>query len=201
MTTETIEGQVLDAADSTEAANEATPLKVETLRFAVLDAFAKAFNDYVKAHRDTHLDRLLEAGEDMDTKSFNVRLDGEVIATQTVNEPSDKFTVDDKDTFINWVMDKHPSEVVTEPEVRPAFQKRLLEKNVAVGDDGTVFHKETGEPVPGLKHVPAGQPTSFSTRWKSQDAKVAALSSIVSEVAQQFGLTAADVLGIEGGDQ
>lgn len=190
MTTEIIEGQVVDPAD-VPADAEALSFKDMLSRFASIDAFEKALGDFVKRERQTVFAAMAAKQDEDGTKSFNVMLDGEVAATATITDPQPRVVVKDEEAFTDWVMDHYPTEVETVPTVRPAFQKRFLDKLIDHDENG-VFVKESGEEVPGLKHVPAGQATTFSTRWKSQDKKADMLDRLFVNVAPLLGIEAGE---------
>ena len=148
-------------------------IKEELRRMALIKAFTDALNDWVKDERGNLMEDLLAKYEDEGTKSFNVTLpDGTKVASVTLPEgkPQDK-TVDEAALF-EWAEAQGGIDVEVIPAVaertvktvRPAWLTRKLEKAIE-GDDGDLIDVETGEVIPGIKHVPGAAPSSFSVRF------------------------------------
>jgi hypothetical protein len=108
-----------------------------------------------------------------------VTLNGTKLATATLTIPADTCTVASSGEldYLEWVRDNHPGEIELVPakvRVREAFRKNHLKtlrivreeiKDPETGDTVRVDLKavdpETGEVVPGVVVLPAGEPTSF----------------------------------------
>jgi hypothetical protein len=84
---------------------------------------------------------------------------GKVILPLSVEAP----TVADADVLLKWVAKRHPEQVETVLQVRPAFQTWLL-KNVQIGEGAVVIDPETGEVVPGLGVREGGRPGALTLR-------------------------------------
>lgn len=123
-------------------------LRDETLRLATLTALRDLIDaEVVNLRRGTTAD-LIELNETTGTHSVDVKLPtGERVARISLIGVSAKPTVTDEDTFLAWVAEHHPTEVVT--VVRPSFQKALLDRCSPV-DDVTCVDNSTGEVVPGV---------------------------------------------------
>jgi hypothetical protein len=213
VTAETIPGEALDLDTAVAKADQSAPdnapapvpLKEATRRFALIDAFKSALDDYVKSERPHMLGRLNAAAEDTDSKSFNVKIDGETVATMTITQPQDKIVVDDDDALADYALDNYPTEVETVTRVRESFEKVLLKKVKAedVTPEPTednpepeqvwmIVDPDTGEEVPGLKRAPAPPPSSFSIRWKGKEQKAQALDGLFAQVAPLLGIEAGE---------
>lgn len=180
---------------TTDDASPRPALPEQLARAAVQKAITDALTDAQKAHRDTVFEAMLAAKKATASKSFNVEVDGEVVATATITDPKPKFVVqtvqsEAYDEFLDYMQEHYPTEVETVVQVRPAFLKTFLEKDLDV-QAGEVFDTNTGEPVPGVKHVPAGDPTSWSLRFKKgEESKEQVLrSALAPEALAMLGLT------------
>lgn len=84
--------------------------------------------------------------------------------------------VTDAAKFQRWVEDYHPAEIVTTSEVRPSFQKNLIE-NVADSDGDVVFMPGSGEVIPGLGVRAGGTPRAITIKAEPGAKEVLALSA------------------------
>lgn len=179
----------VDTAPTPETAEVDTapvPTKDLMAQLAKIAAFKGAIADTEAVVRAEATARLLDLHDELGTKSLEVRdAEGNVVVTFVVVEPSatDSIRVDDEDALFDWVLANHPTEIETVSRVKQAFINRLSGEVVGGGEDGGVFHKETGEPVPGFKHVhtPAAAPTTITTKWKPKTGKQAALAMALAD--------------------
>lgn len=171
------------------------PLPEETGEFGKLLLLEAAVKSYVAERRKALFARMRDEQQRTGGKAFSHNYATKAGVTFTVRDADDKIIVKDPDALLAWVEDNAPSEIETVFQVRPAFQESLLKR--VKGTDTGVFDPETGGEVPGLKYVPAGDPTSFNTAWKG-DGKEVAFQEVLSALA---GTGAGALLGIEGGDQ
>lgn len=162
---------------------------------AVQKSITEALKKAADKHRDATFAAMLAAQEETDSKSFNVKVDGELVATATITEPQEKFVVQSVNTeaydaFLDYMQETYPTEVETIVQVRPNFLKTFLEKQLIVTDAGEVFDTESGEVVPGVKHIPPADPTSWSLRFKNgEESKAHVLrTSLAPEALALLGL-------------
>jgi len=147
-------------------------LKTLTARTAVLKALRDAIDAELTASRADVLDGLLDARDSLGVKAVDVTLpDGTKVATVTLTEPKARIAVTNEDAFVAYVAQRWPTEVetttVTKTVVRPAWQKKLLERLTAAGD-GDAADTETGELVDGVTAYPPARPSSFSLRYADE---------------------------------
>jgi hypothetical protein len=140
-------------------------LERAAIQAAILDALKKATD----GHRDMVFADMMAAKQALDVKSFDVKLDGDVVATATIKEPSDRRIIQTVDTeayeaYLDFMQEHYPSEVETIVQVRPNFEKQFLESLTAVGEE--LFDPNTGLTVPGTKNIPAGDATSWTLTFK-----------------------------------
>ncbi|WP_435059434.1 hypothetical protein [Streptomyces sp. bgisy060] len=138
---------------------------------ALLSAFAKLFKDYVVPEIDTRIAAvkgpLLAAYADPDrgTKSLDVKVDGVAVATHTVAVSKDKYEVADEEEFTAFAEESGEVEVII--RARPAFREAKLKQARYDKATDTIYDKVTGEPIPGLRRIPGGEPTgSVGLTWK-----------------------------------
>lgn len=161
---------ISDPEVTTEAtpAVEEIPTKELFARFAKIAAVAGAVKSYEATARAEVFTRLRRLQEESGSKSIIAKdTDGTPLVTLTVTEPKDKFVVSDPNAVLDWVIDNFPAETETVSQVRESFLKVLMSRLVNDTEEGVV-DTATGSPVPGVKFVPAGDPTSFSTTWKKE---------------------------------
>lgn len=84
--------------------------------------------------------------------------------------------VTDGSKFKSWVAANHPAEIEHVTQVRPAFQKNLLD-NVADTDGEVAFMPGTGEVIPGLGVRAGGTPKAITIRPTQGVKEVLALSA------------------------
>jgi hypothetical protein len=82
----------------------------------------------------------------------------------TIILPVSKETpaVRDPAALVEWCRDRHPTEVETLAQIRPAFQHALLKRAQPDGD--VVVDPVTGEIIPGLCVRPGGIPKALTIR-------------------------------------
>lgn len=157
-------------ADTDASPRPSLPDQLEraAIQAAILDALKAAQS----GHRQDVFADMLSAKAALGVKSFDVKLDGDVVATATIKEPTDRRIVQTSDTeayeaFIDYVQEHYPSEVETIVQVRPAFQESFLDGLEPGGvDNAELFDPKTGVAVPGTKNLPAGEPNSWSLVFK-----------------------------------
>lgn len=89
------------------------------------------------------------------------RMPGLTVIAATSN---DAVSVVDEAVFTAWVAQRYPTEVVTEPTVRPAFRAKLLAEAVKRGDPPC---DDEGEIIPGLEYRPGGEFRSIAVKPSS----------------------------------
>ncbi|RLP57280.1 hypothetical protein D9R06_09880 [Kocuria marina subsp. indica] len=142
--------------------------------FAAVKTLADILNDEVKNRRAAITRMLADEYKAEGTTKRAVKLpDGTTVAHVILNEPSPKTATADAAALIEWasthapeLLDtvEHPAqEAWTETVVKPDALAALVESAVAT-EDGAVVTAE-GEIIPGVKHTPAPEPSSFSVRY------------------------------------
>jgi hypothetical protein len=140
-----------------------------------LDARAKALREGLNA------DAVAEYEEQGSAQTWRFEL-----GTWSQGISKDAPVVEDPRSWVKWVKDRYPAEVVE--VVNPSFQKAVLSRLIAVGDE--VLEPTTGEIVPGLGVRPGGRPLTM--RFKpSGDALAVAdqhAAKLVDEVTAGLGI-------------
>ena len=122
-------------------------MKELTRKVALLTALKDAVEAELDAARAEARDVIIKAREELGVKSVEVTVpDGEVVATVTVAGGGTAPAVHYDETFLAWVKENHPTEVVE--AVRPAFSKALLGRLEQAGDK--FVDPNTGEVVAGI---------------------------------------------------
>lgn len=113
----------------------------------------------------------------------------------TVTLPVSKETayVAAPQAFIEWCMQRYPSEVETVVQLRPAFQAALLQRLHLEGD--SAVDPATGEEVPGLAVRPGGTPKSLSIRPTPE------AGAVFAEVGRQMLASLLESTEVPGGEQ
>jgi tryptophan synthase alpha subunit len=128
----------------------------------VIEQRAKELKDAAKAELQA-----LEVGDAVAGK-----WDGKVIAKASKSKGRTKLTVTDEQAFLDWVSERHPTEVVY--AVNPAFVKALEARAKDIGLGAVV--STDGEVVPGVEIV-EGEPYVTVRREKDAPFLVAQLLS------------------------
>jgi len=97
------------------------------------------------------------------------------------------IVVTDGAKFKAWVAQNHPAEIEHVTQVRPGFQKTLLE-TVADTDGEIVFMPGTGEVIPGLSVREGGTPRAITI--KADPAAKAALAAYAEKGLERASLEA-----------
>lgn len=122
-------------------------MKELTRKVALLTALKDAVESELDVARAEARDVIIKAREELGVKSVEVTVpDGEVVATVTVAGGGTAPAVHYDETFLAWVKENHPTEVIE--SVRPAFAKSLLGRLEHVGDK--FVDPDTGEVVAGI---------------------------------------------------
>jgi hypothetical protein len=122
-------------------------MKELTRKVALLTALKDAVEAELDAARAEARDVIIKAREELGVKSVEVTIpSGEVVATVTVAGGGVAPAVHYEDTFLRWVKENHPTEVVE--SVRPTFSKALLGRLEPAGDRWV--DSATGEVVDGI---------------------------------------------------
>lgn len=143
---------------------------------AIAKVVADLVTEYGAEQRAGILNDLLAMYRANGVSKIDVKLDGGgKVATISLAEAKDKAVVADPTAFTAWVEEHYESEVDYTPRVRDTWQKAFLDGTVTLNTEtGEVLVPDTtsGEvtPVPGLKALKAGEPSSFSLRF-TPDAK------------------------------
>lgn len=79
-----------------------------------------------------------------------IKIGDQLIGWLSIPQPSRKAEVTSEAKFRAWVEEKHPTEIVTDPRVRPSFADLVLK---SVRERGGYLDKATGEltDVPGVE--------------------------------------------------
>lgn len=82
------------------------------------------------------------------------------VVPMSVSTP--KFVVTNRPEFTKWVAERHPENIETLTQVRPAFETAVVARLVKLGEEDPV--SDDGELIPGLTFVPGGEPGGISVR-------------------------------------
>lgn len=154
-------------------------LTTHTLQKAVADQIYIA----MKERNAVVLKVLVEIWRATGAKSFEVKaptVDGgeEKVGLISLTIPADKTVITDEDAFLDWLEANRPELVsyihhdATPPvPAMPAWDEAVIapEALKTLTTEGRVAGAEVltgdGELIPGLKHVPAGEPREFRVTW------------------------------------
>lgn len=75
---------------------------------------------------------------------------------------SARYDVTDRKAWIDWIAERYPMEIEEIIQVRPAFEKSLLESFAKQGEDACT---DDGEIPPGVTFTPGGTPRGISIRY------------------------------------
>jgi hypothetical protein len=151
-------------------------LKDEAATLFVLKTLRDTIDAEYRAARRRVLDQLCAARDELGLKSTSVTLpDGMPVATITLVDPVPGVVVADETAFAGWTARHYPGEVQTRIRVRESWQRAFLSELDPTGDP--VADPRTGEPVAGVRAVPASVPRSFALR---------ALPSGTAEIARAW---------------
>lgn len=162
------------AGEVQESTEKPLSLKQAAESLAVVKTLADALNDEVKDRRAALTKRLVSEYIAEGTTKRAVKLpDGTTVAHVILTEPSAKTDATDTEALIEWASTnapdlvetvEHPAtEAWTETVVNPKALNKFLETAKATADGAIIT--EAGEIVPGVIHVPAPTPSSFSVRY------------------------------------
>jgi hypothetical protein len=152
-------------------------MKELTRKVALLTALKDAVEAELDAARAEARDVIIKAREELGVKSVEVTVpDGEVVATVTVAGGGTAPAVHYDETFLAWVKENHPTEVVE--AVRPAFSKALLGRLEQAGDK--FVDPNTGEVVAGIGERSKSE--YISVRFKPEGRAVIAEAWRSSEI-------------------
>lgn len=152
-------------------------MKELTRKVALLTALKDAVEAELDAARAEARDVIIKAREELGVKSVEVTVpDGEVVATVTVAGGGTAPAVHYDETFLAWVKENHPTEVVE--AVRPAFSKALLGRLEQAGDK--FVDPNTGEVVAGIGERLKSE--YISVRFKPEGRAVIAEAWRLSEI-------------------
>lgn len=104
----------------------------------------------------------------------------------------DSVAVTDPDAFLDWLAERHPTEVEEIRRPRKAFFEVLTQ--FLVQDGAEVVHRSTGEVVPGLEIRPGGTPLTL--RFKPNGDALAVADQHAGQLVAK--VTAALGIGGEG---
>lgn len=167
------------SAPAEERAEEITVVDIreENLRFVFKKTIVDALTAEIKQDREEHIKPLLEEWRRSGNKSFSVALpDGTKIGQVSLTEAKDATVIADDTAFFMWMKKNHPEEIETieVPEkvipatsyeqVKPAALNRFLEEEKFI-QTGEMIVTEEGEPVPGVEHMKAPEPSQFSVTY------------------------------------
>lgn len=152
-------------------------LKEETLRTALMGAMATLVKDTNDGQRKKVLEQLLEQYRDTGNKSFSVfNLDGDKVASITLNESKPDTVVSDQGAFLDWCRENRPDliETVEHPPVEGWRETRLKGAAVAhIVEDyklaGDTYITGEGEPVDGVEYKTAPEPSKFTLSYTAKD--------------------------------
>lgn len=166
---------------------EARPEISESRRVLATHALQKAVADQIyiamKARNAEVLKVLLGIWRETGAKSFEIKAPTvhggeEKIGLVSLTVPADKTVIDDEDELLDWLEANRPELVRylhheatpavaampawDEATVSPAALGALVKEGKVVGD--AVMSAE-GELIPGIRHIPAGDPKEFRVTW------------------------------------
>lgn len=124
-----------------------------------LEGLAAAAKKRAAEHRAA-LDAEARAELDQHGTAPSWRMPG--IGTVALPVSTEAPVIDDIAALTKWCRERHPSEVETVEQIRPAFQAALLARLVCDGD--VVVDPDTGEIVPGMAVRRGGMPMSLTIR-------------------------------------
>ena len=124
-------------------------------------AVSTVISDYASDQKDALRSELLLTLNELGADSATAELNGTRVAKSAIVAPSRKAVVSAPATFLAWVVENYPEEVLQ--SVRDTFQKWVLEKAVEADEDIAV-HPETGEMIPGVRFV--AKSSYISTRFE-----------------------------------
>lgn len=157
-------------------------MKELTRKVALLTALKDAVEAELDAARAEARAVIIKAREELGVKSVEVTTpDGEIVATVTVAGGGIAPAVHYDETFLAWVKENHPTEVVE--AVRPAFSKALLGRLEQAGDK--FVDPNTGEVVPGIGERSKSE--YISVRFKPEGREAIAEAWRSSEIGALLG--------------
>lgn len=113
------------------------------------------------------------------------------VGTVLLSVSKEAPVITDETALTAWVAERHPSEVETIEQIRPAFRAALLRLSQCDGDK--VAHPATGEPIPGMTVRPGGVPRSLSFRLDNAVKQAAAADADV--MLESLALLASETPG------
>ncbi|MFJ5532381.1 hypothetical protein [Streptomyces sp. NPDC093261] len=169
------------------------------LPVAVLKALHEAIGQQLSARRAELTEDLVKQYKANGTDRLTLNLGGKQVATFSLKKPEATCTVSSagEADYLEYVNDTYPSEIEYVPatvRVRETFRKTHL-KGLAIDGDKAIEPK-TGEVVPGVVVIPAGDPSSFTLTFPGDGKEEIARAWREGELAD----IASGLLAIEGGD-
>lgn len=125
---------------------------------AALLALEAGLKEQIAAAKQAVLDRAKE----VDAERFKTPYGPVTIAAR-----KGRVRISDPEAFLAWVKQERPNEVVVTEQVRPAYEKAVLEDRLVVMR-GEVFDSHTGEPVEWANLGPDGAPYATWTASAAQ---------------------------------
>jgi hypothetical protein len=129
--------------------------------------------------------RYAELGDEGDRTAWKV--DGQPVGGVQITAGALRARITDPRALLRWVQANHPTEVVAEPAIRPAYQTALLD---AAKEAGMPVDPATGDEVPGIvvelgdpivRVVPAkGSGVLIEAEWKA--GRLALPASVLPEL-------------------
>lgn len=164
-------------------------IKEDLLKTVVMGAMSSVVKDVNEGQRKTALDALLTQYRETGNKSYSVSLpSGDKVATVTLSESKPETAIEDTAAFQAWCETHRPdlietiehdavpawsqvievpaSEAWTERRVSPSAAAHVVKDYKLAGD---MFITDTGEPVDGVVHRPAPEPSRFTITYTNKD--------------------------------
>lgn len=178
---------IIDHDDDHRDIEESAGGLSESRRVLTTHALQKAVADQIyiamKERNAAVLKVLLNIWRETGAKSFEIKAPTvhggeEKIGLISLTVPADKTVIDDEDALLDWLEANRPELVrythheATPPvpampawdeaTVSPAALGALVKEGKVVGD---AVMSADGELIPGVRHVPAGDPREFRVTW------------------------------------
>lgn len=114
----------------------------------------------------------------------------------TIGQKASAPFVNNPAMFLAYVQHNHPTEVVTVPQVRPAFTTALLQRVEWSPELQEYVDTETGDAVPGIAMSEPGDPY---VTWPSGDAQKSTKEEAATWFASRSEQILAGMLSVEAG--
>lgn len=161
-------------------------------RAAVLKALLDEVGAAYKAARDGGDDQLRQLNAQAGADRLEIRVPGvdAPVARLSLSSEATKSVAVNEEAMLAWARTRHPEEVQTIEQVRPAFRTALLDRLV-MDADGVVTDPATGERIDWVRPVPAG-PRQIRLTFLRRGREA------IAEAYRSGGLVLGEVLALTG---